>query len=161
MTFNPPNTLSPFLPNYQTFSQDASQFLIQLTKIYTDIAKYLNIREIGIYELTETLTGQQWPTAGNPQQYRQSFRKVFFIGSIAPGVLSLTPHGLTNVTSYTRIYGTAVTNDPDSRSLPYPSAVALTNQIEMRIDATNIIILNGTTSPTLLSSTVVLEYLKN
>jgi hypothetical protein len=161
MTFNPANTLSPYLPTSIWFPEDFTQFRIKFLQSYRDIANNLNIREIGIFDLQESLTGEQWFTAGDPQKKRGVFRKVFSIGAIAAGVTLNTPHGLTNVTAYTHIYGTAITAVPDNRPIPFASATVVTNQIEIRVDATNIIIVNGATAPNITSGLVVLEFLKN
>lgn len=161
MTFNPPNTLGPFLPINQTFSQDQKAFWEQVTKSYADTARNVNIREIAIYETNENPTGEQWFTSGDPQVKRSAFRKVYEIGPIAAGATSTTAHGLTGVTAYTHIYGTAITAAPDNRPIPYASATAVNQQIEIKVDGTNITIINGAGAPNITSGIVVLEFLKN
>lgn len=164
MTFGPSNSLGPFLPINQTFSQDPEQFLIQITKLYADIARYLNLREIGSYPLMETTTGEQWFTAGNPQVNRQGYRAVFSIGAINAGATSTTAHGLVGVTSFTHIYGVATTSPTDQRPIPYASATAVNQQIEIKVDPStggNITIINGAAAPNITSAIVILEYLKN
>lgn len=160
MTFSPANALSAFLPINQTYSEDDSQFLIQITNRDRDIARYLNIRQIGIYDLTENLTGQQFP-GSTPQVKRQTFRIVFQFGAIAPGAILSIPHGLTGVTSYTHIYGTAITNVVDNRPIPYTNVTLVTNQISVLVDSVNVNVTNGSTAPAITSGLIVLEYLKN
>lgn len=161
MTFNPPNTLGPFLPINQTFSQDTKAFWEQVTKSYADTARNVNIREIAIYETNENPTGEQWFTSSNPQIKRSAFRKVYEIGAINAGATSTTAHGLTGVTAFTHIYGTAITASPDNRPIPYASATAVNQQIEIKVDAANITIINGAAAPNITSAIVVLEFLKN
>lgn len=161
MTFDPANTLGPFLPTTVAFSQEQEQFLIQITKRYADIARYLNVREIAIYDLNENITGEQWFNPNSVQIKRNGFRKVFSIGAINAGATSTTAHAITNVTVFTHIYGTAITANPDNRPIPYASGTAVNQQIELKVDASNITIINGAAAPNITSAIVVLEYLKN
>lgn len=161
MTSSPANTLSPYLQTSVWFPEDFQQFRIKFLELYRDISSNVNIRQIAIFDLQEILSGEQWFTAGNPQKKRQTFRKVFSIGAIAAGATLNTAHGLTGVTAYTHIYGTAITDTPDNRPIPYASVTAVNQQIEMNVDGTNIIIINGAAAPNITSAIVVLEFLKN
>lgn len=161
MTYNPVNALSPFLQTSTWFPEDFEQFRIKFLQIYRDISSNVNIRGIGTFDLQETLAGEQWFTVGDPQKKRQTFRRVYQIGAIAAGATSTTAHGLTNVTAYTHIYGTAVTAAPDNRPIPYASVTAVNQQIEMNVTAVNIVISNGAAAPSITSAIVVLEFLKN
>jgi hypothetical protein len=160
-TFQPANSNAVFLPTTIQYPKDPQELIIRLNKAYEDIATRLNVKQIGIFDLVEFLTGEQWFTTANPQVKRQTFRKAFEIGAIAAGATSTTAHGLTNVTAYTHIYGTAITDVIDYRPIPYASATVVTEQIEIKVDATNITIINGATAPNITSALVVLEYLKN
>lgn len=161
MTFSPNNTLGPFLPTSTFFPEDFEQFRIKFLELYRNLANTTNSREVGIYDFQEFLTGEQWPTIGNPQVKRKTFRTIFSIGAIGPGVTLNTPHGLTQVTAYTHIYGTAITGVPDNRPIPFASATLVTDQIQIQVNAVNITIVNGATAPAITSAFVVLEYLKN
>ena len=59
MSFSPSNTLGPFLATNQTFSEDWKQFLLQITKFYSDAGMTVNAREIALFDLIELSTGQQ------------------------------------------------------------------------------------------------------
>lgn len=155
----PSNSSAPYLPTTIFFPEDFQQMRIKLLSTYTNIAVNVNSRQFGIYDLTQNITGQQWFVSGDPQSARQTFRKVFSIGSIAAGATSTTAHGITNMTAFTNISGTAVTAVIDYRPIPYASATAVNQQIEIKVDATNITIINGAASPVLTSSIVILEYL--
>jgi hypothetical protein len=161
MTFQPANTNAVFLPTTIQYPSDPQELLIRLNKAYEDIATRLNVKQIGIFDLIEFLTGEQWFVVGNPQTKRQTFRKCFSIGAIAAGGTSTTVHGITGITAFTNIYGTAVTVVVDYRPIPYASATAVNQQIEIKVDGTNITIINGAASPNITSAIVVLEYLKN
>lgn len=161
MTFLPANSKAAFLPTYDVFSEDESQRLYQLNKNYTDTANAVNVREISLYDTVELINGQQFFTAGNAQRKRFGYRKVFSIGAINAGVTLTTAHGISGITLFTQIFGTVITNVPDYRPIPFTSATAVTAQIEIRADTTNIYIVNGATAPPITSGIVVLEYLKN
>lgn len=160
-TFQPANSNAVFLPTTIQYPKDPQELLERLNKAYEDTATRLNIKQIGIFDLVEFLTGEQWPVIGNPQKKRQTFRIIFNFDAIAPGATLVIPHGLTGVTAYTHIYGTAITDVVDNRPIPYASATVVTNQIEINVDGTNINIINGATASAITSGFVVLEYLKN
>jgi hypothetical protein len=160
MTFQPANSNAVFLPTTIQYPKDPQELLERLNKAYEDTATRLNIKQIGIFDLQETLTGEQWPVIGNPQQKRQTFRIIFSIGAIAAGATSTTAHGITGITSFTHIYGTAVTAS-DFRPIPYSSVTAVNQQIELKVDTTNITIINGAAAPAVTSAFIILEFLKN
>lgn len=161
MTFNPSSSIAPFLTPSTYFPEDFEEFRVKFLEIYRNIANTTNVREISIYDLNEFLTGQQWYTAGNPQIKRQTFRKAFNLGAVAAGTKLNTLHGLTGFTAFTAIYGTCVTDVVDYRPIPYASATAVDEQIEINVDATTLVISNGAAAPNITSAIVVLEYLKN
>lgn len=156
---------SLLLPTYQTFSKENDQFLIQITKVYNDFATAINQRQTGTFNLSETIAGENFfnTTVSNtaPANPRPAYRKVFNIGAIAAGATSTTAHNIVGATFYTHIYATAVTNVPDNRPIPYSSVTAVNQQIEIKVTATNIVIINGAAAPNITSAIVVLEYLKN
>lgn len=157
----PVNSIAPFLQTSIYFPEEFSEFRVVLLGIYRNIANAVNAREISVFDLTEFLTGEQWFTVGNPQVKRQTYRKAFSIGAVSAGATVTTAHGLTGITSFTKIMGTAVTDVVDYRPMPFASATAVNQQIELRVDATNITIVNGASAPNITNAIVVLEYLKN
>lgn len=160
-TNSPQNSIAPFVATSTYFPEKFDEFRAIFLQTYRSIANAVNAREIAIFDLTEYLTGEQWYTDGDPQKKRQTFRKVYSIGAVAAGATLNTAHGLSGVTAYTKIVGTAVTAAPDFRPIPYASATAVNTQIEIRVDSTNIIIVNGAAAPNISSAIVILEYLKN
>lgn len=154
MTFGPSNTQGPFLPINQTFSEDEDQRLIQMTNRDRDIARYLNIREIGIYDLTQAPAGQQWFFPGNAQKKRDSFRQVYTFtaaGNITHGIT-----GLTQVMAYgeytdgTNFYGAI-----------YASSVAIAGQVTFFVTPTVITVIADAGAPAIISGVIVLDYLLN
>lgn len=161
MTFSPSSSIAPFLQTSIFFPEEFDEFRVTFLQLYRNISYNVNVRQIGVFDLQEFLTGEQWFTTGDPQKKRQTYRQVFEIGAIAAGATSTTAHGLTNITAFTHIYGTCVTAVVDYRPIPYASATAVNQQIELKVDATNITIINGAAAPNITSAIVVLEYLKN
>ncbi len=160
MTTAPVNNQSQLLPTSTVLPEDPKELLISLTTQYTRVATNINQKPSGIFETSENLNGEAWFNPGNTQVRRQTFRKAFNLGAIAAGATLTTPHGITSITSFTAIGGTCVTAVPDYRPIPFASATAVTNQIEIEVNATNLVIINGATAPNIVSAIVVLEYLK-
>lgn len=162
MTYSPVNAKTAYLPTTRVFQVgDDDELRISLTSSYTDVAQYVNLREIAQYDLVEVITGQQFFTAGNNQVKRLSFRKSFVLGAVAPGTIANIAHGITGVTIFTKIGGSCVTDVVDYRCIPWASATAVTAQIQIRVVGANIEIVNGATAPAITSGIITLEYLKN
>jgi hypothetical protein len=160
MTFSPSNSLTAFLPTYQYFTPDQEQFLITMTNLYSLIANSINIRQIGIYSVVESLTGQQFSNPTNANVTKFTYRTIFYFGVINAGATLSFVHNLT-FTELTHAYGTCITTVIDYRPIPYASGTVVTNQIELQVTPTNIVIINGATAPDISSGIIVLEYLKN
>lgn len=128
---------------------------------YTEIADSVNLREIGVFPLAEVQTGQQWYTPGNPQQYRQVFRKVIPItgGIPAGGASAAIAHGIVSIRRFTNIYGTAIAAGPLYYKLPYASAAG-TGNVQITVSSTTVTVTGGATAPALTDVEVVLEYIK-
>ena len=165
LTFGPINSNAIYLPTTQYFPDDPEKFRSVLTFVYSDIARRLNDKQIGTFDLTEVVNGQQWFTSGNPQIKRQAFRKVFEIGAIGSGATFTFAHGITGFTAltFTDCWGQVITTAAtfNKRPVPYASATLVTDQIQLDYDDTNVRIINGATAPNITSGIVVLNYLKN
>lgn len=161
MTTAPVNQVSPLLPTTTVLPKDQDELLVRLTTNYTQVAQNVNLKEIGIYETSEIISGQQWFNTDDPNMRRPVFRKVFSFGALAAGAVATIPHGIVGFTSFTALYGTSVTIVVDYRPIPFASATLITDQIEIEADTTNIYVTNGATAPNITSLLVVAEYLKN
>lgn len=156
MTFNPANSLGPFIATSTFFPDDFPEFRAKFLELYRDLANSVNTREVGIYDLSEFLTGENWSTPGNPQVKRKTYRKIFFFSDA-----SLTfAHGITGIVLTTHIYG-SVTDGTNFFPLPYVSAVAIANQIQIDVTPVNVVVTKGGAAPAITNGTIVLEYLKN
>jgi hypothetical protein len=161
VTFLPANSKNSFLNETEVFPEDKSQFLIKLTNVYSNIAYSTNVKEIALYDTIEQVNGQQFYNTVDIRNRRSCYRKVYPFGAIATGATLNVAHGLTHVTMYTRIYGTAITDVVDYRPLPFVSIIAANAQISVIVTATTIVVVNGAASPNVTSGYIVLEYLKN
>lgn len=165
MTFNPRSTLGPFIATSTYFPDDYNSFREKFLELYRDLANTVNTRDVGVFDLDEFLTGQNWFTSGNPQIKRKTFRKCFVIGAIAAGGTLTFAHGITQYSplTFTHGWGEVITNAAtfNKRPVPYASATLVTDQIQLDYDDTNVRIINGATAPAISSGLIVLEYLKN
>lgn len=161
MTYRPANSQTAFLNTSIVFSDDESQRLYELTKLSTDIANYVNIREIGQFELVELLNGQQFSNSTTSTKKIFAYRKLFYFGAIIPGATLVIPHGIVGFTQMTHIYGTAITNTLNYIPIPYVSTVNVNRQIELLVDAVNLTIISGTNAQNITNGMIILEYLKN
>lgn len=157
MTLSSLTNQQPFLPINQTFSEDPKQLLIQMTNRDRDISRYVNVREIALFNQVETPTGQQWPNPNNLQVTRNGFRKMFFFSDA-----TLTfAHNISGIVLCTHIWGTG-TDGTNFFPIPYVSATSVTNQIQIDVTPTQVIITKGAGAPpTISNGVVVLEYLRN
>ncbi len=154
MTFAPNLSAGAFLPINQTYSEDAGQFLIQITNRDRDVARFMNIREIGIYDLTQVMNGQNWFTPGNQQIKRFGFRQVYEFTTV--GNITHNISGITQV-----IASGQYTDGTNFYGLIYASSVAIAGQVTCFVTPTVITIKAGAGAPAFTSGVVVLDYLLN
>lgn len=152
--------IAPFLQTTRKFPLDADGIQRELTKWAVDVANTVNVREIGFYDLSPTLTGQKWysvqPTNSpqNPATKRQTFRKVF---PFSDASLTIN-HGITGAVFFTSIYGSA-TNGTLFFPIPYVSATAA-DQIGITVSSTQILVAKGGGAPPVITTgVIVLEWL--
>jgi len=149
---------SSFLPEFKDFPTDDPEELKRvLVQSYIDIAQAGNLKDVAQYETVETVTGQRFFNLTSPEDKRFTFRQCYSTGAIASGATATIAHNITNITLFTRIYGTCVTDVVDYRPLPFTSATLGTDQISLRVTNTDIIIVVGATSPNITSGVAVLE----
>ncbi len=160
MTFNPANSIPFMVPENVVFSKDQQQFLLQLTDLYTKLAKASNGKDIASYELAELINGQKFFGATN-QKKHQIFRKVIECGILPNTGTSTIPHGIANLTAssmLTRIYGSAM-NTAIPLWIPLPDA-GENYQVEVSVDNTNIYLTTVANLNAFDYSIIILEYFK-
>lgn len=153
-------------------SPEFKELLVRLYQNLNNIALVLNLKDTGYYHTLETLNSQNYfpnPAYDSTQSpttatFRQVYRKVFNYTTALPNTGTATiPHGIfisTN-TTFTRIYGVA--NDTTGFNyipLPYASPT-LANNIELRLDGTNIYITTGSNRTNFNITYIIVEYLQN
>lgn len=128
----------------------------RLEKTLKDIAAAVNTKGGGLYSLNEILAFKTIFTTGNPQEFRNVYRKSFDLvdyngGNIASAGTVNMPHGITNIVDTIMLYVSCVTTDPEYFTAVYPDAWA---------DGTNINFTNPHASA-VSSAIAVFEYTKS
>lgn len=154
MSSNVVNQL-PYLRNQRTFPEEAQPLAVELNRSYVDIAQKVNDRVIGIFPTNRpAITGEVWIYDANLKQ--QTLRQIYTF--TAAGSI---PHGIntSRIDGFTRIFGT-FTNGTNWYPLPYVDVVSATNQVNIDVTPTNIVIAAGAGSPPAITrGFVVLEWL--
>lgn len=150
-----------FLRTSRDFPVENLQVLgVELNKMYLDVANTVNTRTISLFPTTTPAqTGEGWFVGGGNSR-QQGFRRVYPFTS---GTLTFA-HGITTsqISAFTRIYGTFVDGSGVWYPLPYVDVTAANNQVNLIVNTTNIVITLGAGSPpTLTSGYVVLEWIVN
>src|ERR1700752_305593 len=124
------------------------QLVVQLTQFTNNIAIILNQKDTGIYPLQQIVNGQTFfpnpalsSTTPQTPEPRQVYRQVFLTGPLPNTGILLIPHNIpiTNIYSFTRIYGTA-SDQVGFNYIPLPEAFVNGNIVDLAVDAVNIII---------------------
>lgn len=156
----------PYIITSRQFpTNDPKQLETELTKSYEDISYGVNARTIGMFNEFQIVTGDQYyadnTSPMNPIQFRQGYRQLFAFDAIATGATLTIDHGISGITELVHCYGNCITDTPDFRPIPYSSATDVTEQIQITVTDTQIVIVNGAAAPDIISGTAILEYLLN
>jgi hypothetical protein len=153
-------------------SKEFKELIVRMHQQINNIVNVLNIKDTGKYVTDEFVNGQVFfsnpalssATAQVPED-RQVLRKVIYYDTALPNNAATPgiPHGITctSQTTFTRIYGVA--NDTTGKNyipLPYASPT-LANNIELKVDATNVTIITGSNRTNFTITYIVLEFLQN
>ena len=149
-------------------SPEFKELLVRLYQNIGSISQVINNKDTGVYNTSEFLCGQIFfpnlnPIAGQPNEFRQVYRKVINFGTLPNTATKTMAHGIaiTPGLFFTRIYGT--TKDPVANRwlpLPFTSPGALASAIELWIDGANITVITGSDRTAYTQTYIVLEYLK-
>lgn len=143
-------------------SPEFKELIVRLYQYLTNIAIVLNSKESAMYSLNQFQTSQLWfnPNSTNLGDRRGAFREAFNIGPIGAGLTTqLHNLPLTDQWKFTRIYGVA-SNTTTFNYLPLPFAGFAGNNIELYVDATRVIVNNGS-GLVFTDVYVVLEFVKS
>lgn len=149
-------TLVNQLPLSIDFPRDQDKFLEVITLIYKRIANSVNTRTGGLHSLQELYNSNQFFINGNPNNFRNVYRKVFDVvnlngGNIAGGAAVSFPHNIVGLKFATLIYASCTSVTSQFFTVVYPNAT---------MDATNINFINPLGGTALSSVFFIAEYLK-
>lgn len=147
-------------------SMEFKELLVRLHEFVNLIAINTNLRTTGYYPLDEFVNGNQYfpnpaNTTNSSQIFRQAYHKTF-VFPLPNATTLVIPHGITcNVgTTFTHIRGAANdTTNLEYVPLPYTTLVSSDN-IQVRVDSTNIYVTTGIDYSSFTIAYLVLEYLK-
>jgi len=162
MTFQPINSLTSYLPTDIILPDDPEELRRILDDLLKKMTDAVNDKEIAHYNTVELLSGQKWFTSGNPQKFRNGYRKVIDFGALPNSATKSVAHGITfdANTTFTRIYGTAT--DPVgifALPIPFSDPTALNANVSLTIDATNVVITTGINRAAYTKCYVIAEWL--
>lgn len=145
---------TPFLRTSRNFPEDPQALTVEVNKSYVDIANAVNNRTISLFvKGRPVITGESWFLSSARQQTIRQIYTITGAGSY--------PHNinLAQIFGFVRIFGT-FTDGTNWYPLPYVSATAANNQVQLVVTPTNIVITSGAGAPpSITSGTVVLEWL--
>lgn len=145
-----------YLRTSREFPEESEKLVVELTKSYIDIANNVNVRTIGIFTVNRpAIGGEQWFITKNQKQ--QNLRQVY---KFDDSNLIIT-HGinLSSLTNFVRIWGTFF-DGTNWQTLPYVDVLAVNNQINVKVNATQIIVTKGAGAPPAIQNgLIILEWI--
>lgn len=146
-------------------SDEFKELLVRLYQTVNNIALATNVKTTGYYLNQEFVTGELYFSADNDfNKLRPVYGMTVDFGALPAAGTKSVAHGIsvTNTYSWVQIYATA-TNSGTLVGLPIPyvSASAIANNLEINADGTNVNITTGGTNYSSYTKTlVVLKYIK-
>src|SRR3989442_14174088 len=128
-----------FLRTSRSFPEDPKLLQSEINRSYVDIARNVNNRTIGFFTVNRSMVnGQQWFITQNARQQalRQTYKWDDSNLTIAHGI------NFFSLTNFVRIWGTFF-DGTNWQTLPYVDVIAANNQINVKVNSTNIIITKG------------------
>ena len=142
-------------------SDEFKELLVRLYQNVNNIALVLNTKSTGYYINEEFVSGKLFfnPSSNDPLQLRPGFIKTINTGALATG-LTPTNHGITVTNTFKWMFiSGAATNTSTLVGYPITFAGAASNNIEVTVNATQVLI-NNNSGVTFTDSQVTLEYVK-
>jgi hypothetical protein len=149
----PTRSLAPYLRTSRQFPDDDPQSLsVEVNKAYLDTANAVNARTIAVFpSAVQGVTGEVWYFGGLKFQ---GLRRIYpFTSSVN------IPHGLNygSISQFTKCSG-SFTDGTNWYGAIYGSNTAIAGQVSFYVTPTNIVILAGSGAPSVVSGTIVLEW---
>lgn len=151
------------LPISVDFPEEQKELRESITETYKKTASAVNTKVNGFYLPEETGSFKQYFTPNDSQVNRNVYRKTIDFGALPNAGVTSVAHGITFDTSSTLTQLYAAATDPVNLlyiPIPYASPT-LANNIEISLDATNVIITTGSNRSAFTTCYVVIEWLKN
>ncbi len=155
---------------YETegIDEPLEELLVRMYQNLNQMSLAINLKDSAYYTTQEFVNNQQFfaPTGTDQTAYRDAFRVTVNFGALPSGAppSKSVAHGIGPSSAYTatRIYAAAT--KPSTINwipIPYVSATAIANNLQLDVDATNVTITTGGTDYSLYTKCiVVIEYIK-
>lgn len=179
--YQPENAKAPFVPPNIILPEDWKDARVILTDYFIKVADAVNSRELGFYiddtldgsgnNISATATGQTWFKDDSINTFRYPLRTVVSLTgglqNFSAGVQEQTQtHGIatTEDTRFTKIMGVAT--DPGASTItramtiPHADPDALSDSIEVAVDATNVILRYGADYSAYTAAYIILEWVE-
>lgn len=167
------NQVEAVFENDKISQEELKELLIRLYQNLNFMALNVNLKDTGLFPLTEFLTGSQYfpnnlvtNLPSTSTQFRNVFRTVVNFGALVNAGSKSVAHNIQidaasgPAYSFTRIFAAASdTTGFNYIPIPYASPV-LANNIEISVDNTNVTITTGSNRTNFNLCYVVLEYIK-
>lgn len=150
-------------------SPEFKELLVRLYQNLSLVSTVLNLKDSAYYDTNEFVTGQSYfpnpalnSSTATVATYRPVYRKVINFGALPNAGTKTVAHGIAinSGFTFTRIYGAASdTTGLNYIPLPYASPT-LINNIELKVDNTNITIITGSNRSNFNKCYVVVEFMK-
>jgi hypothetical protein len=178
MAINPQKNIGLFVPTTNIYEIEQIQeeglskellknIFVHLYQDMCNIALALNLKDSAYYPLNEFINGQIYFPNNNQINKsnfgRPVYRTVINFGSLPNTATTSVPHNINMIGSFsfTRIYGCSTNTITNTFiPLPYASASSVANNIELKVDSTNVYITTGANQSAYTITYVILEYLK-
>ncbi len=160
MTVPPSNEFNQQVPVYEALPEEWEKARGSLVERSKELANAINIRTVGWQIDFEIVTGKKFMPVSGSQEFRDILRKTIEIGALPNNSTKNVAHTITNVNDNFRLMSMlgAATNPITFQSLPLPYASVAGNDVEIKMDDTNITINTNFDYSAFTDSVVVLEY---
>jgi hypothetical protein len=148
--------VDPYLRTHWHFTQD-DQLVCELTRSFNEVAIVTNMREIGTYALNlPSITGKQFYLGGSNKQ-QQSVRQTMLFTSTGSFNHNIP---LNNTGGMVQGYGSYY-DGTNWYGLLYASSTAISGQVSFYITPTQVVILSGAGSPSIVNGILIMEWISN
>lgn len=149
------------LPISIDFSGKEELFRDTLDNTYKRIANSVNTRTNGLFQPREVGNSEQYFTPNDPQVQRNVYRMTVDFGALPNTGTKTVAHGITFTSTFAATHIYAAATDPvNLLYIPIPYASATGNDIELLINATNVVIITNSNRSNFTICYVVIEYCK-